>query len=110
MRTTNILNARWPALNVMILAALICLAQPATAGKDPDPSIGRQLYQSYCLVCHGPNGDTVGPLAVKLKLKPVDLASDKYQKKSLSEMTVIIGGYERTTGEKMPIWRRARRW
>ncbi len=107
MRTTNILNARWPFLNVMILAAVICLAQSAYAGKEADPNIGRQLYQSYCLVCHGLHGDSKGPLAVKLNLEPSNLASDKYQKKSVREMTMIIGGYERIAGEKMPIWRRA---
>jgi len=107
MRTINFLTARWPSLNIMILAAVICLAQSADAGRDPDPNIGRQLYQSYCLVCHGPHGDTKGPLAVKLNLKPENLASDKYQKKSISEMALIIGGYERMAGKKMPIWRRA---
>ncbi len=107
MRNTNIFKAGWPSAGVMALAIFIFLAPSASAGKDPDPNIGRQLYQSYCLVCHGPNGDTKGPLAIKLKLKPANLASDKYQKKSIREMTEIIGGYERVADEKMPIWRRA---
>ncbi|VAX17582.1 hypothetical protein MNBD_NITROSPINAE02-1298 [hydrothermal vent metagenome] len=107
MRKTNILTVRWLSSGIMILALLIFLAPLAGAAKDPDPNIGRQLYQSYCLVCHGPNGDTKGPLAIKLKLKPANLASDKYQKKNISEMTAIIGGYERVADEKMPIWRRA---
>lgn len=78
---------------------------PAYAQNDGDPYIGKRLYKSFCLVCHGPNGDSTGPLAKKLTLRPTNLASEKYQKKSISEMTKIISGYGRVQSSNMPIWR-----
>ncbi len=107
MNTIKSVNHKATIPFVVAFIVVIFTSQSAFAQKEADASIGRQLYQSYCLICHGTNGDGVGPLAEKLKLKPANLASDKYQKKSISELTTIIGGYERMSGETMPIWRRA---
>ncbi|MEE8484022.1 MAG: c-type cytochrome [Nitrospinota bacterium] len=83
------------------------LSIPASGERLDDPYIGKRLYQSFCLVCHGPNGDTKGPLAKKLGLKPPNLTKQKYQKKSIDEMAKIIGGYGRVKGDIMPVWRNA---
>ena len=68
---------------------------PALATQEiveikPDPFEGRRLYRSYCLVCHGVDGKSIGPLANKLNLKPADLSSKQYQMKPLKEMAAII--------------------
>src|SRR5262249_68247 len=34
---------------------------------------GRELYRSYCAVCHGKNGKGDGPTAKALKIPPTDL-------------------------------------
>jgi cytochrome c oxidase cbb3-type subunit 3 len=78
---------------------------PAYAQNTGDPYIGKRLYKSFCLVCHGSSGDSKGPLAKKLNLHPTNLASEKYQKKSVAEMAKIIGGYGRVEGSTMPVWR-----
>jgi len=59
------------------------------------------------MVCHGQLGNSLGPLAKQLGLSPSDLTSDKYQKKSVEEMSKIIGGYGRAAGDAMPVWRNA---
>lgn len=107
MRTTSIVNARWFFVFVMTLAITIYLAPAAGAKNEADPNVGMQLYKSYCLLCHGAKGNSKGPLANKLGLNPANLTSDQYQKKSIDEMTKIIGGYGRAEGDVMPVWRNA---
>lgn len=80
---------------------------PASGERLDDPYIGKRLYKSFCLVCHGPNGDTKGPLAKKLGLSPPNLTKTKYRKKSIDEMAKIIGGYGRAEDSVMPVWRNA---
>ena len=41
---------------------------------DESLAAGRQLFESYCATCHGPNGDGNGPAAAQLVLKPRDFA------------------------------------
>jgi len=82
---------------------------PALAGERyaryrPNPSEGRRLYRSYCLVCHGVDGKSVGPLANKLDLKPADLSSGQYQDKKVEELTTVIAGYGRNESSNMPSW------
>lgn len=82
---------------------------PALAGEiyakyQPNPLEGRRLYRSYCLVCHGVDGKSVGPLANKLDLKPADLSSGQYQEKKVEGLAAVIGGYGRKEGSSMPSW------
>ena len=82
---------------------------PALAGEiyakyQPNPLEGRRLYRSYCLVCHGVDGKSVGPLANKLDLKPADLSSGQYQEKKVDGLAAVIAGYGRREGSNMPSW------
>ncbi len=94
-------------LNAFIFLSILFTATLAAAQEDSNPYIGKRLYRSYCMVCHGQLGNSLGPLAQKLGLSPADLTSDKYQKKSIEEMSKIIGGYGRAVGDLMPVWRNA---
>lgn len=85
----------------------LILVGGVAAQQTADPAIGKRLYRSYCYLCHGKEGNSKGPLAEKLGLKPANLTSDKYQKKNIDEMTALIGGYGRTKGDMMPAWRNA---
>ncbi len=88
-----------------ITLALITLsAVPASAGQQSSPYIGKHLYRSFCAICHGKDGKTRGPLAEKLDITPPSLVASKYQKKSIAELTKIIGGYGRKKGSEMPSW------
>jgi mono/diheme cytochrome c family protein len=39
---------------------------------DPSPAKAKQVYDTYCQACHGPNGDGKGPVGVALQPPPRD--------------------------------------
>ena len=41
--------------------------------KETSPASGKQMYSTYCAVCHGADGRGNGPAAVALKEHPTDL-------------------------------------
>ncbi len=41
--------------------------------KDVSPASGKEMYMSYCAVCHGTDGKGGGPAASALKVPPTDL-------------------------------------
>lgn len=53
--------------------------QAALLLKNPQPATpdsierGRRTFQTYCFVCHGPEGHADGPVADKMILRPPDL-------------------------------------
>lgn len=56
--------------------------------KNPVPAdeasinSGRELYESYCISCHGKDGKGSGQRAYKLNTLPADFTSDSFQKQS----------------------------
>ncbi|MGB6131936.1 MAG: cytochrome c [Acidobacteriaceae bacterium] len=71
---------------------------------------GKQMYQNYCIVCHGADGRGNGPAAVALKDQPTDLTTlAKNNNGKFPEdrvYTVLQFGVETPAhGTKgMPIW------
>ncbi|MGE3844941.1 MAG: cytochrome c [Vicinamibacterales bacterium] len=49
-----------------------CVAASAMA-QTPTTVSGKDLFDNYCAVCHGPAGRGDGPLATELKTPPADL-------------------------------------
>jgi len=86
------------------LIFMMMLATDTYAQEEPNPLIGSHLYRSYCLVCHGVDGKSRGPLAENLNLDPADLSSEQYQTKDLEDLAVLIGGYRRIEESNMPNW------
>ena len=83
-----------------------CFTTFTNAQGVDDPQTGKRLYKSFCLVCHGPNGDTRGPLAEKLSLNTPDLTADKYRKKGVDRLAFLIGSYGRPELNVMPfLWK-----
>ncbi len=82
----------------------LLFAMPARAEHEPNPNIGKHLYRAYCMVCHGAEGNTRGPLAKKRKLIPANLTGNRYQVMSVDKLADIIGYYGRKEGSQMPRW------
>jgi len=78
--------------------------------KETSPASGKEMYTTYCAVCHGTDGKGGGPAASALKLPPTDLTqlSKKNGGKSpaLKVTSAIRGeGDVPAHGSKdMPVW------
>jgi cbb3-type cytochrome c oxidase subunit III len=70
------------------LFSAMALTFDTYAQDSPNPLLGNHLYRSYCLVCHGVDGKSVGPLA----------------RKTVAELATIIAGYQRPGDSNMPRW------
>jgi mono/diheme cytochrome c family protein len=53
---------------------------PAAIAADPVLSLGRQVYQSRCVSCHGESGRGDGPIAKNLEGPPVGDLTDSHWK------------------------------
>lgn len=62
----------WSGLVVSVSVVSMMVAAAARA-DDPGVAHGQQLYQQYCVSCHGPGGKGDGPAGAKLDPKPTDL-------------------------------------
>lgn len=89
-------------LFIMTIFLAISLATPAFAINKNDLNEGKRLYKSFCLVCHGVDGDLSGSLAVKLDLIPPDLTDKHYRNKSIDQLVFLIGGYGGPDNSAMP--------
>jgi mono/diheme cytochrome c family protein len=65
---------------------------------------GRDLFSTYCVVCHGPSGTGNGPAAANLNPKPQDLTDAGFQRSMDREklFTNISSGPHKSA--YMPVW------
>lgn len=68
-----------------------------------DPKIGLQIYQQYCQVCHGLEGDGDGIMTELIGIIPIDLTNSTETNRINNENMVrrILDG----KGKFMPAWR-----
>ena len=95
----------------LILAGLVS----GNAVANPPPAYeGRKLYVSYCLLCHGTEGQGDGPLARAMEVTPADLTTTVRSRSDTILMKIISGeGRQTITGrdrhnllsEAMPEWK-----
>jgi hypothetical protein len=57
---------------VAMLAGVVGLAAPAAAQPSTAPRTGRQVYESVCIACHGPDGRGGVNLELEKTIKPPD--------------------------------------
>ncbi len=65
------------ALATFAVLALL-LASGATA-QDGDAAKGKQVYELYCVTCHGPLGDGQGPVGKGLNPPPRDFTKADFK-------------------------------
>jgi len=81
-----------------------------TAAKLTSPASGKEMYVSYCAVCHGENGKGQGPAADALKMPPSDLtmlAQKNGGKFPAMQVSSAIRGDSKVGAhgsKEMPIW------
>jgi mono/diheme cytochrome c family protein len=106
-----------PALMVVAVFALISGAQEQPKKtiqhvpiKPASPASGKEMYTSYCAVCHGTDGKGNGPAAEALKTPPPDLtilSKNNAGKYPALKVSSAIRGDARVAahGSKdMPVW------
>jgi mono/diheme cytochrome c family protein len=101
-------------LSILLLAALTIGQQPGTGTKTAtakdEPISGKQLYTSYCAMCHGMDAKGGGPFSPQLKVWPPDLTQlAKNNKGTYPAMRVaesVDGEFGKAAhgSREMPIW------
>lgn len=103
-------------LVILFFSALAVGQQAGTEAKGAPPSknepiSGKQLYVSYCAMCHGSDAKGGGPFSTQLKAWPPDLTQlakknkGTYPAMHVSEM--IDGEFGKSSAHgsrEMPIW------
>ncbi len=97
----------------IVLMCAFAVAQSETKAEtmaSAEPVSGKQLYNSYCALCHGSDGKGGGPFSPQLKIWPPDLTQlAKKNKGVFPEMHVeeaIDGEFAKPSHgtAEMPIW------
>jgi len=78
--------------------------------QPTSPASGKEMYTTYCAVCHGTDGKGGGPAASALKTPPADLAmlsknnGGKYPALKVSSAIRGTGDLPAHGSKDMPIW------
>ncbi len=78
--------------------------------KDTSAASGKQMYETYCAVCHGKDGKGNGPAADALKVPPTDLttlAQKNGGKYPSTHVSATIQGDQAVAAhgsKEMPVW------
>jgi len=105
---------------IVVAVSTFVVAQEAPAQAAPTvkhvpisntPSnSGKEMFNSYCAVCHGKDGKGAGPAASALKTPPTDLtqlAKNSGGKYPSSHVAAVIKGQATTPShgsQDMPVW------
>jgi mono/diheme cytochrome c family protein len=108
------------AVALAMLLTLAIAQQAATAPSTPTVkhvpinrapvSSGKDMFNSYCAVCHGTDAKGAGPAASAMKTNPVDLtalAKKSGGKYPASHVAAVLRGQAITAShgsQDMPIW------
>jgi len=108
------------AVVLTVLATLAVAQQAAPAQSAPvvkhvpitnaPSNSGKDMYHSYCAVCHGTDGKGAGPAAAAMKTPPTDLttlAKNAGGKYPASHVAAVIRGQAITPShgsQDMPVW------
>lgn len=88
--------------------ALACLLLWPLAGQAQDAAAGKEIYEQYCALCHGPEGKGDGSLSANLDPKPRNHTDGAYMNAlSHDHLLNIVGGGGGAAGLSpiMPAWK-----
>jgi mono/diheme cytochrome c family protein len=97
-RPWRLLGLAWVVLAVAMTASAVggCKSGGGSAGDgtEADMEAARQIYETRCVTCHGPQGHGDGPASAGLTPQPRTLSSPEWQQSVTDEHieTIIIGG------------------
>jgi cbb3-type cytochrome c oxidase subunit III len=100
LNESEIFDVAWYVRTLPAMALTVKRAE----SKAANPVAGGRIYRAYCVVCHGQDGRSVGPLARKRGYAPADLTSPALATKTIDDLAAIIGGYGRPAVTNMPRW------
>jgi mono/diheme cytochrome c family protein len=98
---------------ILLLGALAVGQQSTAETKTPsksEPMSGKQLYTSYCSMCHGADAKGGGPFSTQLKVWPPDLTqlakknNGTYPAMRIAESIDGEFGKPSHGSREMPIW------
>lgn len=108
------------AVALAMLLTLAIAQQAATDQSTPTvkhvpitrtpPNSGKEMFNSYCAVCHGKDAKGGGPAASAMKTPPIDLtllAKNSGGKYPASHVAAVIRGQATTAShgsQDMPVW------
>ena len=73
----NAWRSKW-----ILCLSLALLASPPVAAKPGDAESGEAIYATRCVLCHGEEGDGLGPAAERLNPPPRDFTFGQYKIKT----------------------------
>ena len=105
---------------ILVMISALAVAQQAPSKSSPEvrhvpitnvPSnSGKEMFNSYCAVCHGTDGKGSGPAASAMKTPPTNLtvlAKNDGGKYPSSHVAAVIRGQANTPShgsQDMPVW------
>ncbi len=93
---------------IAIVAALSLFAPRYAAGQEPAPArTGRQVYESICITCHGPDGRAGVNLELEKIVKPPDFTDCAFASREPDRGFLAVahnGGPARGFSPLMPAW------
>ena len=97
-------------VSLIVGILFVAYSQSARAEESPAAQRGHNLYEQYCMDCHGMKGQGDGVLAEDLKVAPADLTTIAARRKGVfpePEIREIIDGRRRVRAHgplNMPLW------
>jgi mono/diheme cytochrome c family protein len=98
----------------LLLSLLVTGASQAETGKQPDSKSvarGKQLYNTYCVACHKPDGvgEPTVPWSIRrtdlIEAMPLNETSHAWHHGDEQLIVMILDGTDRSR-TRMPVWRK----
>ena len=96
---------RFPCFSALVL---VCLMLWPFAAQAQDAAAGKEIYEQYCALCHGPQGKGDGSLSANLDPKPRDHTDGAYMNTLTDDHLLKVvgeGGAAAGLSPIMPAWK-----